>query len=484
VRRDLGTLPEPMQDLVRTSLDWMDERWDPEARLIWMTPDASPLATASRHSDDRHDVRGSSWYALGLLLRNAGDDAARAVQALSAVLDNQYTDGDKPYFGTFARAPEEPTPPEEAVSWRDYDPNWRQFIGTTLAMIIDEYASELPRELVRRMDDAIMHAVAGEIAQGRLSEHYANIALMKAPLDVWAGVRYRHRQWIVIGENWAREIHRLFSRHGAFEEYNSPTYYGPDLFALGFWRHYAPSRLLRTLGSEMEETLWRDIGRLYHAGLRNQCGPYVRAYGMDMTQYVAVLGQAIWAAVGPELAPHPRVSPEMGHPNDLTYPPCLAMVGVRVPEDVLLALCAFPGGHTVEQIVMDEPPVVATAWLADTTMLGGLTTGGTRSAGRQLHPATAHWRLPDGGLGWLRLVAGDAIDATASERRLEIRCSGNAAFQVYAPGAEMDGLSSAQWMLPGLAVQVTAEADEFSVEAEGPTLQIVYRGCRAITLSI
>jgi len=485
----MNDLPAALRDLTAASLNVMDARWDPARSLLRHLPDGSPPTAAPQPEDPvRHDVRGTSWYALGLLLRGDTGDRERAVDALRAVLDQQYDEPGAPYHGTFRRFPEEPHPGSSEsgrpVRWRGYDPNWRQFIGTTLAIILEEYSAELPGDLIARIDAAIRLAVVGEIEEDRLSPRYTNIALMRAPLDIWAGTRYGRGDWFALGQKWIEEIHTLFSAHQAFEEYNSPTYYGPDLFALGFWRRYTPSDRARAYGSEMETALWRDIARYYHAGLRNMCGPYSRAYGMDMRCYVAILGHAIWGAAGRQYAPHPDPAGPMAHANDIFYPPCLALVGVCVPEDVLPTLREFPGPHLVEQRVISSPEVTATAWLEDACMLGGMHTSGLRAAGGQFHPVTIHWRAPDSDVGWIRMVAGDAVDARASRRQLSIACCGEAAFEVYAAGEDRGSLSAVRWDLPGLSVDLDVDSSRFSTTSNGQTLRAAYSGLRRAILYV
>ncbi|NLD42436.1 MAG: hypothetical protein GX657_02970 [Chloroflexi bacterium] len=482
--KKLDLLDEPTRDLVHTAMDWMDARWNEDLGLLAYAPDPAHPGPAHGVRTVRHGVRDSVWYALGLLLRDRPGDAARACRALSAILDNQWNTPGRIYHGTFRRAPEEGDPPAEPVRWQHYDPNWRQFIGTILAIIIEDYAPALPPALLSRLDHAIRLAIVGEEAEGRLTERYTNISLMRAPLEVWAGTRYGEDEWLRRGEAWAEAIYRNFCEFQAFDEYNSPTYYGPDLFALGFWCEYAPSATLRRYAEEMEAALWRDVARFYHAGLRNICGPYARSYGMDMTRYVAILGQAIWMAVGGALAPHPQPSPAMEHPNDLMFPPALAAVGVRVPADALPALRAFPGEHTVQRPLMGRPFVEASAWLGEECMIGAAVTDLSRPAGGQMHPATMHWRLPDGSIGWLRLVEGERVEARAAARTLTISCAGNAAFQVHAPGAGLGAARRDAWHLPGLTVRVEASAAGFAVVPSDEGLTISYRDAARLVLTV
>ena len=185
-------------------------------------------------------MRNSIWYGLGLLMRNDNGDTDRAIQVIGAVLDNQFDEPGTIYHGTFYRYVGEPHPPENPTTWRDFDPNWRQFIGTVLAIMLDEYVDSLPETLVKRMDYAIQLAVVGEPVD-RCPPSYTNIALMKAVLMTWAGDRYGREDWLRDGEAFGQAVYDLFVAHGTFDEYNSPTYYGVNFYALALWRLYGHS---------------------------------------------------------------------------------------------------------------------------------------------------------------------------------------------------------------------------------------------------
>src|SRR5436309_935656 len=92
------------RDLFAASMRWMEPFWDESAGLLRDAGDTKLTAPG-------HTVRGSVWYAFGLLLRNDGGDAARAARVIAAVLDWQFDAPGRPFHGTFYRAPEEPYPP-------------------------------------------------------------------------------------------------------------------------------------------------------------------------------------------------------------------------------------------------------------------------------------------------------------------------------------------------------------------------------------
>ena len=58
------------RDLFVASMRWAENHWDEAMDLLWASNDARLVA---RH----HEIRGSVWYAFGLLMRNDPGDVAR-----------------------------------------------------------------------------------------------------------------------------------------------------------------------------------------------------------------------------------------------------------------------------------------------------------------------------------------------------------------------------------------------------------------------
>lgn len=464
----LANLPSAMRTLLAASLARSDARWDASSGLLHLQSNDAPQPSAI--------VRETTWYSLGLLQRDAPGDRARAAQALAAVLPHQIHAPGMAYHGTFARYVGEPPPPgAAAVMWRDYDPNWRQFIGTTLAMIVTRYADRLPSTLVAQIEYAIRLAVMGE-PPDRCPPWYANIALMKAGLLAWAGERFDRADWRAEAVQVARAVAEVFFAQGCFFEYNSPTYYGVNLYALGFWRTFCADEEIRTLGRRMEDALWRDIAAFYHPGLHNVCGPFMRAYGMDMTRYAALLGMSIWGVLGREAAPFPDHTQPFDHDADFVMAPCMAAVGMEPPDDAVRALREFVGPHEVTRTVATEPLRRVTAWLGEQVMAGaeavdpsGLAADDHRVtwfAGlrRQYHPLTLHWRARSGGIGTLRLVVSGPVNARVEGRQITLQpVTGFApdewrfevALAVDASGVEF---AADCWSLDGLALRFEGNA--------------------------
>lgn len=469
----LNDLSPNARELAEASMAWCDACYDSELGLL----------TGVRNDFSVGDVRNSIWYAVGLLLRGGEGDDARAARTIEAILERQFDEPGMPYHGTFARNTAEDHPPyAEAVMWQDYDPNWRQFIGVGLAIVAEEYESRLPGSLMERVNRALNLAVEGEPVD-RCSPRYSNIALMKAGLNVYVGKRMGRKELTTYGEAFGREVYEAFRECDAFGEYNSPTYYGVNLYALGFWRRYLTESGLHALGAEMEAGLWRDTSLLYHADLQNLCGPFTRSYGMDMAEYTAIISQHIWMACEREAAPLP---PADKLDWEFAYGPCLALLGVDVPVDAAEAFYSFGERRLVLKQITKESNRVVSAWLDDTYMIGAESSAVCTPVLSQFRPVTAHWKTPDGSIGWIWLIHYGPVDGQAEEGLLTIRApvedtfrtedldSAEFTFRIHTQGVASGGVQRDRWNLPGMTVSVETNAAGFRMEEESGDVIVVY----------
>jgi hypothetical protein len=414
--------------------EFMDPLWDESLGLI-----ASPF------NELPPVVRETSWYALGLLARHGAGDVDRARHALETVVARQYNSPGTVFHGSFPRfSGDAALPPANATPFVEFDPNWRQFIGTALAIAALRYGDALgpARAAIERSVDL---AAAGE-PPDRIQPDYSNIAIMHAWLLAHTGARRE-------GEALAVAIAERYRNAGALDEYNSPTYDGVSLYGLGLWREEPPSRRFASLGEELHAGVWRNIAGTYHAGLRNACGPFSRAYEMDMSSYAAQVGLWIWSVVGEAHAPFPDLTQHFDHAGDVCFGPLVDLFANDVPSPVRRALISFGKERTVHAGVPDTWQ--ATSWLGKDVMLGGWTGVPVRVGGQQIHPATVHW---DG--GWIRVLGDGRIDATAHKGRLDITIAppGPARVTIGVPGLAPTAIAADHWVLPGLTVEVRSGA--------------------------
>ncbi len=402
----------------------------------------------------RRGSRGATYIAAGLLWRDGSHDRDAAAAVLRGVLDLQYEDGpDSKLHGVWRRRQGE----------TEHDSNWREFVGCGLILILETFPDRLPADLVGDMRAALLRAAEGA-ARRNVGATYTNIALMSAFLLDYVGTKEGREDLQQTGREKAEAVHDLFSRHKTFHEYNSPTYYGVDLMALALWREHARSERLRELGRSMEAELWRDIGAFYHADMRNMCGPFVRAYGMDMTKYCALVG--LWIALAiddPALAPWPASGGH--HQGERAYGPVFALLRPEVPEEVLPHLRRFTGPRVFERTFRETQ---ATVLIEENLMIGAAT---LKRRWDQRHPATIYWRpAPKQPVGWVLLTGlNDGVAPVVTDRRLQIRRQSESdepiQFLVWAPDLDEAAITRDRWDLPGLRVAVEV--------ADGVTLQRV-----------
>jgi len=480
-----GPLPANDRELFNQAMTLMDESYDPQAHLVRRPNDGHARAPGG------YMVRESSWYALGLLMRDrAGDrpaDAQRAIDVLGVVLDQQYLNKDKKWYGTFKRDPREPEPELHATAFSTYDPNWRHFIGTTFQAILIEYPDRLPAALKDRMYTAIDHAVAGEMHDGRLVPSYSNIALMYGALWDFAAVHDKNPEWARLSHAWTEEVYRLFKQYDTFNEYNAPTYYGVDLYGLALWREYGSTPRMRQIGSEMEAGLWTDIATFYHPGLRNIAGPYDRSYGMDMTVYVTPTGvwmRSIMPAAEAPLPAHPTLS--TFQVADIWYAPQVMLLGTHVPPAAMAKFRKFDGPRLIVKPIDSQR--TATTWLGADATWGGEFTSRTKDTGNktQFHPVAANWRMPNGVIGWIRLTKSPNIDAIADRNGVTIATDGDVSFRIFTGDAK-PALTQTEWNLPGFTASIQTDAHGFSTaraEDCADCIDVTYTGLHSLRLNL
>jgi hypothetical protein len=386
------SLADERRVLLAACMDWMRARFDRDAALL-----LHPRAARG------HVVRESLWYAAGLLASD--NDVPIARRIVDAVLELQFDEPDAAWDGTWPRTPQEPRPTAGAHIWRDYDPNWRQFIGCLLGVLAGDYGRSLGDARCERMHRAIARAIRGE-GEGRIVAGYSNIALMHAWLLAEYGDPPTQRRGIEL----ARAIDAGYCRDGGFGEFNSPTYYGVDAWGVALWRR---SRTLADLGAVLEENLWRDVAMFHHGGLRNACGPYDRAYGLDMTRYAALLGLWVWWACGEAGRAFPDVSRPFGHALDVCAAPLIAVAPPTVSNEVVASLLDRAPQRSIVRRIGGR---TVTATLTPDWMLGAVDRAAFDPNGQAM-PVTAHWRNAAGGVGVLCVqgALGGAVDGATVE---------------------------------------------------------------------
>jgi len=304
---------------------------------------AQPLADALRTmheqlwDDDRGMVRLYGLHlvretALGAFLDLEDGRVERARRALREVLKHQYPlDTDPRWAGTFkthASQPDAGTIDDDRRvrdrEWRDYDPNWRQFLGVILALIERLYGHVLGDELRARLLAAVQLAAESE-PDVRISPHYSNIALLHSWLAMEGAGASRSSAVGAAAPRLMAGVAAQIARDGDIAEYNSPTYDAISLFAACLLADHSSDERSLHLGGVVREVMAARISELWHPDLALQAGPYGRAYGLDPRLYVSLMS-VLMAAIDVPAAGPMRLDDNTTHVHDLYFLPLFARV--------------------------------------------------------------------------------------------------------------------------------------------------------------
>ncbi|KAL1873155.1 hypothetical protein Daus18300_003974 [Diaporthe australafricana] len=397
-------------------------------------------------------TRFTAWYCAGLLHRNQGNDVDNAKAAIANILRAQMTsEFDSAWYGTYKVSLDAPEPTDNSTYYSPkiyttYDPNWREFVGTQLIQIVELYSDLLDDELVTQIEGSLEKVAIGAMRRNgtfplddNLTLGYSNPALMRALVVGWIGARLNNSTFIDYANKQGDLILELFKSDGynTLGEYNAPTYYGMDTWALAANIAYGPKNATMTTNSEYILTeLWKDIADHYNPLLRNMAGPYDRAYTRDMTAHSSVLSLWWWAMFGREYGGQPLLG-ESDLLFDVIQGAAIALVVDTalkyIPEetaDALKATGKWPGERLLEKSVresLDTDVVrVATSWLSAEVMIGGIAQAETTNRGEQFVPAIVHWasdpdKTPSPYVGFFSLYpTASTVDAVAGPKTLTV----------------------------------------------------------------
>ncbi|KAK8867447.1 hypothetical protein PGQ11_006025 [Apiospora arundinis] len=395
------------QDLFDYSMSVSDSRYDASYNFIWYQ-DNGPWST-----------RFTAWYLPGLLYRAEGDDVKNAIASIEGILDTQMlADYNSPWYGTYKLSPDAPDPSPDSsmyppAIYDTYDPNWREFVGTQLIQVVEEFSDKIGPELVGRIENSLEAAAVGGMRRNgtfpkddNLILAYSNPALMRALTVGWAGTRKQNATLLAFARQQGEDLLALFQRGGqdVLGEYNAPNYYGVDIWALAANAKYGPRDLPMTNDSRiMLKGLWDDIAHQYNPFLGNMVGPYDRAYSRDATTHSQIISLFWWGVFGREYGPQPPRG-EADLLYDVAQGAAFALVMDVVAECVnpeakklLTAKGWWKGERFMNKTVYDGLHAdsefrVATSWLSAGLMAGGQTVKGeTKNRGDQFVPAIVHW---------------------------------------------------------------------------------------------
>ncbi|KAG7100590.1 hypothetical protein HYQ44_019942 [Verticillium longisporum] len=150
------------------------------------------------------------WYALGLLARNEGNDAAEADKIITNTIRGQYRVESEEWFGNYQQEPEEPY-----VGLPQYPPSI-YVSNNTQGLILESLYNATKGDEYRfgNLDKT----------KDNLYPAYSNPSIMRAFVSGWTGRRLKECNMTRSGERYAQEIIDLFNLDNTLSEFNSGTY--------------------------------------------------------------------------------------------------------------------------------------------------------------------------------------------------------------------------------------------------------------------
>ncbi|KAG6356048.1 hypothetical protein INS49_015433 [Diaporthe citri] len=483
-----GSLSTAAQTLFDYSMQVSDSRFDDYYKFIWY------------QEKGEVSTRFTAWYCAGLLHRNQGGDVDNAKAAIANVLSAQMTsEFESAWYGTYKVSLDAPEPTENSTYWppkiyTTYDPNWREFVGTQLIQVVELSSDLLGNDLVSQIEESLEKAAVGAMRRNgtypsddNLILGYSNPALMRALVVGWIGARRNNSALIDYANEQGDQLLELFKADGynTLGEYNSPTYYGMDTWALVANIAYGPKDATMTTNSEYILTeLWKDIADHYNPLLRNMVGPYDRAYTRDMTGHSSVLSLWWWGMFGREYGGQPP----LGEPDllfDVAQGAAVALVTDTalkyIPEDeALKARGQWSGERFLNKIVresLDTDVVrVATSWLSADVMIGGIAQAETEDRGNQFVPAIVHWasdpeKTPSPYVGFFSLYpTASTVEAIAGPKTLTVSYPNTTQDGTDIFTFAVSGIPPG-WVLSGKGITGLEDLPCLSVDVSAPGLE-------------
>ena len=180
---------------------------------------------------------------------------------------------------------------------------------------MEEFQHLLSPALITSIEDSLeIAAIGGMRRNGTFPEDdnltigYSNPAMMRALVVGWIGARRNNSTYTTYANDQGTQILQLFQRDGAdtLSEYNAPTYYGIDTWALGAQLKYGPPDTPMTAAAAyILPAVWQDLSAHFNGYLGNTVGPYDRAYTRDITLHSSVLSLCLWGLWGRAATPQP-----------------------------------------------------------------------------------------------------------------------------------------------------------------------------------
>jgi len=252
-------------------LEKWNELYDPEVKMI-RKPFHSPGYHTTLKGGFVHPTRDTFTYAVALLDSGIEEYRRRAEEVLEKGLSLQDTDPSSRTYGIWSWFYEEPLEQMSPPDW-----NWADFCGKELLQVALDHSDRISPELLKKVKEGIYHA-AQSIIRRNMGPHYTNIAIMGTYVTIVAGQVLEDEEIWTYGKNRLKRVHEYNLYHGAFTEYNSPTYTVVALEDLSrMLLHIKDEECLKMI-EDLYQIGWKCLAEHFHPQTWQWAGPHSRCY--------------------------------------------------------------------------------------------------------------------------------------------------------------------------------------------------------------
>ncbi|WP_377493890.1 hypothetical protein [Microlunatus sp. GCM10028923] len=357
------TTPGPALDadrlLLRRARSAGDAAYDPDQKLITGLGSVTSVHTALA-GRTVHPYRESATFALTLLETG---DAVRAAAVIDAVLAGQDRDPQSETYGVWPYYLEEPLP-----AMRRPDPNWADFLGQELALIMLRHRAALSSGQSERVG-ATLRAAVEAIIRRNVAMSYTNIAAKGTFVALAAGQLLADPELADYGRGRLERLAAIIEDSGSFAEYNSPTYWLVTRTALSAIGQLITDSAVAERATGLVHLLWRHLAARWHRPTGQLTGPMSRTYTEELAESPVLLATIAKAVAGRppfDRLPTDTATTEVG---DVAT----AILQSDAPAEVIerFAGPAAPDLHR-ERFERGRPDRIGTSWLGRSATLGSV----------------------------------------------------------------------------------------------------------------
>ncbi len=273
--------------IIEKSLESYRENYDPSGMMV-----TKRIAGYNYHTDADtglfHEVRGSFYYAVGLLDAGGRKNRKRAFDIIKKTINLQDTIRSSATCGVWPYYLEEPL----ATKKSPVDYNWADFNAVSLLDIYMGHKDKIPVELQTAIKNSLVLA-ARSVQKRNMGPGYTNIAIMGTYVTYLTSHLFDIPDMKEYSKNRLKRFYEYTLEKGGFSEYNSPTYTIISIDELLRMKQHITDPESKEIIDYLYYVGWEIIARHYHIPTGQWVGPHSRSYSSIMgDSFYGLLNQA------------------------------------------------------------------------------------------------------------------------------------------------------------------------------------------------